>query len=282
MTSTLYVVWDAFRRAPWVSTIDILLVALGIYYLLALLQRTRAIQLMKGLAVLGVAVLVSNALHLTTVNWLLQTLLLPGVIVLVILFQPELRLALEQIGRGALSPTPLGSIRGEDVTQLVNELVRAARRCSRDRMGALMVLERKVGLNDIIQTGREINATVSTDLLRALFFPGSPLHDGAVVIRGDLVIAAGCLLPLTDRDIVGMTLGTRHRAALGLTERTDAVVIVVSEETGAVSLAHAGELISNLSNDALKQRLLNVLHPSDREGHSWFGRRGHAAPTSRT
>jgi diadenylate cyclase len=146
----------------------------------------------------------------------------------------------------------------------VDELVLSARQLSRERIGALTVIEREVGLNDVIQTGRRVDAVASADLLRTIFYPGTPLHDLAAVMRGDRIVAAGCLLPLTERRDVRGLLGTRHRAALGLSETTDAAVIVVSEETGAISLAVDGRLYSNLTPDVLKQRLLGILTPSPR------------------
>jgi diadenylate cyclase len=155
-------------------------------------------------------------------------------------------------------------MRREQNTQLVDELVLSARQLSRERIGALIVIEREVGLNDVIQTGRRVEAVASADLLRTIFYPGTPLHDLAAVTRGDRIVAAGCLLPLTERRDVRGLLGTRHRAALGLSETTDAAVIVVSEETGAISLAVDGRLYGNLTPDVLKQRLLGILTPSPR------------------
>jgi diadenylate cyclase len=195
---------------------------------------------------------------------MLKQALLPGVIALIILFQPELRLALEQIGRGHIFGVGFTALRREQITQLVDEIVLSARQLGRERIGALVVIEREVGLNDVVQTGRRVEAVASADLLRTIFYPGTPLHDLAVVMRGDRIVAAGCLLPLTERRDVRGLLGTRHRAALGLSETTDAVIIVVSEETGAISLAISGRLYSNLAPDVLKQRLLSLLAPPPR------------------
>lgn len=246
------------------SFFDIALVAVSAYYVLRLLRGTRAVQLIKGLLVLGALIVFTGLLGLGTFNWLLKQALLPGVIALLILFQPELRLALEQIGRGHIFGAGLTSLRREQITRLVDELVRSTRQLSRDRTGALIVIEREVGVNDVVQTGRQMDALLSSDLLRTIFYPGTPLHDLATVVRGDRVVAAGCLLPLTERrDVRGM-LGTRHRAALGLSETTDAVVIVVSEETGAISLAVDGRLYGNLTPDFLRQRLLGILTPPQR------------------
>jgi len=245
------------------QVLDILLVAVLFYYLMLLLKGTRAIQLLKGLIIYALLVLLADVLGLSVFRWILGLLVLPGVIVLVVLFAPELRLALEQIGRGRLIPA-LPMMKQEEIGQLINEIVSSAASLAKERTGALIVIERHVGLNDIISTGRLVGGKVSVELLRTIFHPGTPLHDLAVVVRGDRIVAAGCLLPLSARDNSNFSLGTRHRAALGLSETSDAIVIVVSEETGGISLAYEGRLHSNLSSDALKARLLNLLAPSER------------------
>ena len=259
------------------ALLDIALVAVAIYYVLMLLRGTRAVQLIRGLLILGALIAFTGLLNLSTLNWVLTRTLLPGVIAVIILFQPELRMALEQIGRGQIFGVGLRSLRQEQITRLVEELVYSARQFSHDHTGALMVIEREVGLNDVVQTGRRLDAAASADLLRTIFYPGTPLHDLAAVIRGDRLVAAGCLLPLTERREVRGLLGTRHRAALGLSETTDAVIVVVSEETGAVSLAVDGKLYSNLTPDILKQRLLGILVPAQRSSRLRLGRRTDAA-----
>jgi diadenylate cyclase len=276
MVAYLNMLWQTLKdNFSAISVLDIALVAVTIYYVLRLLRGTRAIQLMKGLLVVGVLVVFTG--RLTTFNWMLNLALLPGVIALIILFQPELRLALEQIGRGHILGAGLTSLRREQIARLVDELVESARQLSRERIGGLIVLEREVGLNDVVQTGRRLEALASADLLRTIFHPGTPLHDLATVVRGDRVVAAGCLLPLTERRDVRGLLGTRHRAALGLSETTDAVVIVASEETGAISLAVEGKLYSNLTPDILRQRLLSILAPAPRAPRLRLGRRERAA-----
>jgi diadenylate cyclase len=277
MKADLKMAWEVLKGNFGLrSVLDIILVAVSIYYVLRLLRGTRAVQLIKGLLILGALIAFTGVLQLSTVNWMLTQALLPGVIALIILFQPELRLALEQIGRGHIFGPGLSVLRREEITRLVDELVLSARQLARERIGALIVIEREVGLNDVIQTGRRVEGLASADLLRTIFHPGTPLHDLAAVIRGDRVVAAGCLLPLTERRDVRGLLGTRHRAALGLSETTDAVVIVVSEETGAVSLAADGRLYSNLTPDILKQRLLGILAPAHRAPRLRLGRREHA------
>ncbi|MCJ7821849.1 MAG: diadenylate cyclase CdaA [Armatimonadetes bacterium] len=265
MTAWVRMVWEVLKdNFRILSLLDIALAAVAIYYVLRLLRGTRAVQLIKGLLILGAIIAFTGLLSLSTVNWMLTQALLPGVIALIILFQPELRLALEQIGRGHIFGAGLTALRREQITRLVDELVLSARQLSRERIGALIVVERQVGLNDVIQTGRRVEALASADLLRTIFYPGTPLHDLAAVIRGNRIVAAGCLLPLTERRDVRGLLGTRHRAALGLSETTDAVVIVVSEETGAASVAVDGRLYSNLTPDNMKQRLLQILAPAVR------------------
>jgi diadenylate cyclase len=269
--------WETMRSSFPLSLLDIALVAVTIYYVLRLLRGTRAIQLIKGLLILGMLIVFAGTLNLVAFNWLLRQALLPGVIALIILFQPELRLALEQIGRGHILGAGLTSLRREQITRLVDELAQSASQLARERVGGLIVIEREVGLNDVVQTGRRLEALASVDLLRTIFYPGTPLHDLATVIRGDRVVAAGCLLPLTERRDVRGLLGTRHRAALGLTETTDAVVIVISEETGAISLAVDGKLFGNLTADVLRQRLLGILAPAQKAPRLRLGRRERAA-----
>jgi len=273
----LRMVWQVLRENFGArSLLDIALVAISIYFVLRLLRGTRAVQLLKGLLILGALIAFTGSLQLSTFNWMLKQALLPGVIALIILFQPELRLALEQIGRGHIFGVGLTALRREQIAQLVDELVLSARQLSRERTGALLVIEREVGLNDVVQTGRRVEGLASADLLRTIFYPGTPLHDLAAVIRGNRLVAAGCLLPLTERRDVRGLLGTRHRAALGLTETTDAVVVVISEETGAISLAVDGRLYSNLTPDVLKQRLLGVLTPAPRAPRLRLRRRENA------
>ncbi len=277
MTAELRMIWELLRENFGLrSVLDMALVGVSIYYVLRLLRGTRAVQLLKGLLVLGALIVLTGTFHLGTVNWMLRQALLPGVIALIILFQPELRMALEQIGRGHIFGAGLTALRREQITRLVEELVLSTRQLSRERIGALAVIEREVGLNDVIQTGRRVDGIASADLLRTIFYPGTPLHDLAAVIRGDRLVAAGCLLPLTERRDVRGLLGTRHRAALGLSETTDAVVIVVSEETGAVSLAVEGRLYSNMTPEVMKQRLLGILVPAPRAPRLRLGRRGDA------
>jgi diadenylate cyclase len=240
--------------------LDILIVTILVYQLLILIRRTRAAQLVIGLGALLFAYALSRILELYTLQYILGYVGLVIPIALLIIFQPELRRMLEQLGRGGVlitgfAPHGLGR---EETIRLVNDVGRAARVLSMRKIGALFVLERRTGLADFIETGIRLDALVAVQLLINLFFPNSPLHDGAVIIRGNRVMAAGCLLPLSENAALGRTLGTRHRAGLGITEQTDAVAVIVSEETGTISLARDGELVRGLSEEELKSELLRL------------------------
>ena len=247
-------------------TIDILVVAIIVYKLIMLIRGTRAVQLIKGLSIVIGLYFLSDLLNLTTLNWLMQQFQLMIVVALPIVFQPELRRALEQLGRGKIfsGASPLLGV--EDMSKLINEIVYAVEFLKKDKKGALIVIERKTGLNDYIESGVKIDAVASMELLVNIFSPNSPLHDGAIIIRGDRIEAAGCFLPLTDSPYLSKQLGTRHRAALGIAEHSDAVVIIISEETGAVSLAHEGELTRFLDRDNLKKNLEEILLTKNENG----------------
>ena len=240
--------------------LDILIVTVLVYQVLLLFHGTRAVQLVTGLGVLFVANVLSRYLGLPTLQSILGYIAASIPIALLILFQPELRRMLEQLGRGGVFAggfAPLGLAR-EETIRLVNDVVRAARVLSLRKIGALIVLERRTGLADFIETGIKVDAVVTVQLLINLFFPNTPLHDGAVIIRGDRVMAASCLLPLSEHPTLSRTLGTRHRAGLGIAEQTDAIAVVISEETGTISLARDGELLRGLSEEELKAALLRI------------------------
>jgi len=263
------------------DVIDIVATALGVFLLLRLVRRTRAIQLIKGFIAVAFVVLITGNkfLNLRVLHWILSFILQNWVLALIVLFQPELRLLIEQIGRGRFLSGAFRLIpQGIDIMGVVNEVVRASRRLSERKIGALIAIEREVGLNDIINTGRRVNGAVSSELLQTIFYPGTPMHDGGVVIQGQQIAAGMCLFPLTSRDDSPRTYGTRHRAAIGLSELTDAVVVVVSEETGAISIAQEGRLIRNLSVEALKEQLLILLQPAGQGGMRWFWQHTPPAP----
>ncbi len=257
--------------APLLDLLDILLVTILIYQLLLLIRGTRTVQLVVGLVVLFVLYAVSRALGLVTVTWLLSYVGIVIPIALLILFQPELRRMLEQLGRGG----PLGAAFGvtmgrEEAIRLLSDVARAARVLSIRKHGALIVLERTTGLTDVVETGIKIDAVVTVPLLLTVFYPNTPLHDGAVVVRENRARAAACLLPLSENSSLSKSLGTRHRAALGITEQTDAVVVIVSEETGTISVAREGTLLRGLSEEELKVHLLGLYGPPPARPLSWW------------
>ncbi len=255
---------------------DILIVAYVIYRILVIIRGTRAVSLLKGIAVLFVATMLSNLLGLRTVYWLLQRAITMLFVALPIVFMPELRRALEQIGRGSLFAGPLGLLEKEDAIRLIADVARATTMMARDKVGALVVIERETGVAELMETGIKLDATVSAELLVNIFTPNSPLHDGAAIIKRNRIVAAGCYLPLSENPTISKKLGTRHRAALGLSEQSDAIVIVVSEETGVISLALNGKLTRYLDEGALKEKLAALLEVGRvRQGiPGWL--RGHA------
>lgn len=239
------------------DVVDILLVAFFLYKLLILIRNTRAVALIKGLIFLGVITILSSSrfLNLHVINWLLQQGMMVIMVALPVVFQPELRRALEQIGRGRLFRTSDQIMNDEEWDCLIDEIIAITESLSKTHTGALIVFEREVGLNDYIDTGISIDGIVSRELLGNIFIPNTPLHDGAVIIRRNRVMAAGCLLPLTSDRSLSTELGTRHRAAIGISELADAVVVVVSEETGAVSYTYGGHIYRHLDGQALRNTL---------------------------
>ena len=248
----LKILWEGLHR--WRDILDILLVAFVFYRLLIIVRGTRAFQMLVGLAVLLSALVVSKWLHLTTVEWLVTSFWSQIVLALVILFQPEIRRTLAQIGQN-----PFGNALTEmEETRTLEEIVKAAVALSNRKIGGIFVLEREIALKDIVEMGTPLDAKVSKELLLSIFAPPSPMHDGAVIIHADRVEAAGCFLPLSVNPNISKMLGTRHRAALGVTEDTDAVVIVVSEETGAISLIVGGKMTRELDTGSLRRVLTRI------------------------
>ncbi len=243
-----------------ISILDIAIVALVLYRLMLVIRGTRAVQLIKGIVVLLVATTISSWLQLNTINWLLRQTMTALVVALPIVFQPELRRALEQLGRGKFFSNQFTHLKEEDKSRMINEVVRAVQVLSKNNLGALIVIERVTGLEEYIDTGIKIDGLVSSEFLINLFIPKTPLHDGACIIRGDRVAAAACFLPLTEAEL-DHGLGTRHRAGIGITEYSDALTVIVSEETGDISLAVEGELHRTLDETTLKERLTEGLQP---------------------
>ena len=262
---------DLFQQFRWIDAIDILIVAVAIYQIILALRGTRAFQMLLGLALLYMASWVSLRIGLVTVNWALSNLLAVWLLLVIILFQPELRRALASMGRrGSL----LRAFWRYQEAHMIDEVVRTVTALAAKKVGAILVVERDSRLSDIVESGTPMDAVVSRRLLESIFYPYSPLHDGAVILSQDRIVAAACLLPLSINPDLPRDLGTRHRAAVGATEEGDAIAIVVSEEIGAISLAVGGEITRNLDGAALRQRLIRLLRPPRRFG--WAAAKGTA------
>lgn len=255
------------------SLLDIVLVSFVFYRAMKIIQGTRAVQLIKGLVVLLVATTVSSWLHLYTVNWLLEKVMMALVVALPIVFHPELRRALESLGRGKFFARSITTLKEADINRLTNEVVRSVTVLTKNKMGALIIIERVTGLEEYIDTGVKLDGVVSAEFLVNIFIPKTPLHDGAVIIRGDRVAAAACFLPLSENPYLSKELGTRHRAGIGITEVSDALAVIVSEETGAISLAIDGKLDRMLDEATLKQKLIDALETKQQSSLSGVFRR---------
>jgi len=246
------------------DVLDILIVAFIVYKVLGFIRETRAEQLAKGLLVLVIITLASKVLHLYTLNWILSGVMTVGLVALVVIFQPELRRALEHLGRSRFTNV-LNGVDKEEAKRMVLEMVEAIESMSSSRTGALIVIEGEITLNDIVETGTVIDANVSAEMIGNVFYEGAPLHDGAMIIRGDRLHAAGCVLPLTQNKQLSKELGTRHRAGIGITENSDAMVIIVSEETGVISIAKNGNLIRFVDVKKIEKALLDLYLDDERK-----------------
>jgi uncharacterized protein (TIGR00159 family) len=255
---------DYFQGWNWVKdVIDILIVAYVIYRIILLVRGTRAAQMLVGLAAIIAAFIVSQRLELTTLYWILDNFLSSIVLIIIVIFQHDIRRALSQFGRNPFFGTRLSS----SEVRMVEEVVKASVSLAAKRIGALIVIGRKVGLNDYLESGIRLDAQVVKELIISIFLPYSPIHDGAVVIQEGRITAAGCFLPLTVNPNVSKELGTRHRAAIGMSEETDALVIVISEELGRISLAIEGAMIANLDGPLLREKLYReIVHRKNRAG----------------
>lgn len=241
------------------TIIDIVLVAIAIYWLIMLSKRTRAWHIVLGLAAFVLLELLTDYSQLHTINYLLRSFMPLGPVAIVLLFYPELRSALENLGRVAGKGRGLAGLTKEDNFPIIEAIVNASCSMSSKKIGALIVIERQNALEDIISTGTRMDAQLTENLLGAVFYPGNPLHDGAAVLRGDRIVAAGCTLPLSESVGVGAAIHTRHKAALGLSEVSDSAVIVVSEETGTISLAFESRLNRGLNENTLTEWLKTIL-----------------------
>jgi len=253
------ILW-VFSRLSFTDVIDILLVAAVFYALLQLIKGTQAIQLLRGVIIfIFLAVLLSSVLRLTAFSWLIGNAIPALLVAIPVIFQPELRRALERLGRaGGLIDRPM---REAAAHRAITQVARACRKLAEARHGAIIVLERHTGLQDYIEAGLRINARVSSELLLTLFYPNTALHDGAVIVREDEIVAAAVILPLSSSPLADRHLGTRHRAALGITEQTDAIAVVVSEETGTISVAHNGRMVRHLDENRLRSILQRLYRP---------------------
>ena len=238
--------------------IDVAIIAFIIYQILRFIRETRAEQLVKGLLILVVVMIVSGVFHLYTLNWLLRNFMQFGLIALVIVFQPELRRALEYMGRSKLLRGKIQSGDKEKAKTATAAIVKAVDYFSSSKTGALIIVERDVSLTDFVETGVVLNSDLSAQTLETIFYEGAPLHDGAVILAGDKIRAAACVLPLTRNKDLPLELGMRHRAGLGITEVSDACAIIVSEETGVISTAQDGRMTRFLDLKALEKSLLDI------------------------
>lgn len=259
---------DFFQRIlphfsmSWIDIIDIIIVSFVIYKAISLVKETRAQTLLKGILILLVIMQVSGWMQLNTINYILRNIMQVGILAVIILFQPELRRILDKVGRSNLGIFKPDEKSDDTVfSETIRSVAEAAGSLSLTKTGALMVILRQTKLGEVVATGTPIDSRISPQILENLFFPKSPLHDGAVIIDANRVVAAGCYLPLTDDRNLSKELGTRHRAGIGISETADCVVVIVSEETGKISLALNGNLTRNLSAESLEKWLEKLLAP---------------------
>lgn len=245
-----------FHQNPF-FVLDVIIVTALIYWLYILIKETRAIRILYGIVILALLFLLGRLLNLVALNYLLKALMTMLIVAIPVVFQPELRSALEKLGRANIV-SDFKKLKRSEISDLISEIVEAVKIMSKNRVGALIVIIQKTGLKDIIETGTTINAKISKELILTIFQPKSALHDGAVIIRGDKIAAAGCTLPLTERRF-DYNLGTRHRAAIGLSEQTDAITLVVSEETGHISITAKGILNHDVDEKKLKELLEELI-----------------------
>ncbi|HSR04803.1 MAG TPA: diadenylate cyclase CdaA [Proteiniclasticum sp.] len=265
---TLNTILNTVRNINVSSIIDIVIVAYLIYRMYKLIIETRAELLLRGIVLILLLIPISYIFNLTMVYTIISKTITIGVLTLVIIFQPEIRRMLEHIGRSAFSDRRV--LRDTDIlTKVVNEIVAAMDNLSKTKTGALIVIEQDTGLGDISESGVRIDALVSTSLLENIFVPNTPLHDGATIIRGDRIMSSGCVLPLTTNKDISKKLGTRHRAALGLSEVSDSLVLIVSEETGTISLALNGKLVRNYDRERLQKILVKILTSKIQKKLTW-------------
>jgi len=255
------------------DVIDVGVVSYIIYKMMLLVRGTRAVQLLKGIFVLVITWALSSWFNLYTLKWLMNQMFTFGIVTVLIIFQPELRRVLEQLGRGNLFART-SSLDRTALNEQIDEIIRAVRSMARRKVGALIIFERKTGVTEMIESGIAMESKISSELLMNIFTPNSPLHDGAVIIRGSQIMAAGCYLPLSENPFISKELGTRHRAGIGVSEVSDAISLIVSEETGQISLSINGMIVRDISEEALISKLHEELSSSSegsKKENSIFG-----------
>ena len=250
--------------------VDILLIAVAVYGLLKLTRKTRASQVLKGLGLFIVLAFACESIGLSAMSWVLNKFIEAGLIIIIIIFQPEIRRALEHMGRNKLFAMVSGT-EIKDFSREIEEIERAVLNMSKHKVGALIVFENQTGLQDVIESGQLVDARITSELLENLFFHNAPLHDGAMIIKEDRIVAAGCFLPLSDNRNLSSELGTRHRAGLGISEVSDAHILIVSEENGVISLAHEGNLTRYLDIKSLHEVLEEIYHVKERSARRLIG-----------
>lgn len=255
---------DVIQYLRWQDIVDVLLVSFIIYRTILLIRGTRAVQMLIGIAVLIVIYFGARELELLTLYWLLRTLLSSIFLIIIIVFQRDIRRALTQVGK-----TPFYKTYDDALQNTIQVVVASARYLSRRRIGGLIVIERETGLRDYIESGHKVDAKLTTELLVSLFLPSSPLHDGGVIIHNNRIQNAGCLLPLTKNPYINKRYGTRHRAAIGLSEETDAVIVVISEETQEISLIQHGSITTISDETVLLNKLEEIFIPPESQPQLW-------------
>lgn len=269
MSDIFQKMWALLGSVEWYDIVDIILVAFVLYYCIKLVRQTRAFHLVKGIVFMAIIFLLVSALNMSTASYLFSRVFSDIVIVLLLLFQPEIRQVVESVGRGDVKRYLKFIFRSKDeakdeIQNAISNISKAVANMSDKKVGALIVIEGSVLIEDVIASGAKVDSAVSTPVIENIFFPKAPLHDGAMVIRDNRIYAAGCILPLTQSEL-SLELGTRHRAAVGMSEHSDSMVIIVSEETGKISIAQSGELIRNVSLGELLASLTDFLITDEEE-----------------
>lgn len=264
LSSQIQYFWQSldFFKSPF-AILDIILVALILYLGYLLLKETRALRILYGIIILAIIFFVGKFFQLTALNYVLQYLFTMIIVAIPIVFQPELRAFLEKVGRAQIIGD-FASLKRKEIAQVIKEIIGSVDILSINRVGALIVLAQRTGLREYIETGTKLDATVTQDLILSIFTPKTPLHDGAVIISGSKIVAAGCTLPLSEEKY-NLSIGTRHKAAIGLSQQSDAIIIVVSEERGSISLAYNGILSQNLDLEKLEELILEIMQQKQLE-----------------